>query len=165
MLTIPHTHIRKAHFNETGLVSSLIRDSFRDVAVRFGLTRENCPKHPSQCTTDWIKKDHARGVIYYIIESHDREVGCVAFERANQDLCYLERLGVLPEARRKGFGRSMVDHIIRQADLRRMKKISIGIIAADLELKKWYKKIGFVETETRPFDHLPFKVTFMIYEL
>jgi ribosomal protein S18 acetylase RimI-like enzyme len=92
-------------------------------------------------------------------------VGCVAFEKANSDLCYLERLGVLPEARRKGFGRALVDHVISQANLYGAKQISIGIFADDTELKRWYQTIGFVEGETKKFEHLPFPVTFMTYEL
>jgi hypothetical protein len=40
--------------------------------------------------------------------------------------------------------------------------VRIGVIADLIELKKWYGGFGFVETETRDFDHLPFRVAFMI---
>jgi len=43
--------------------------------------------------------------------------------------------------------------------------ISIGIIAAQTDLKRWYQKIGFIEGGTKGFEHLPFRVTFMIYHL
>ena len=39
--------IRKAHSHDVSVLSGLIRDSFCDVAERFGITPENCPKHPS----------------------------------------------------------------------------------------------------------------------
>ena len=162
---IPEAHIREAKCTDFGLVSGLIRESFRDVARRFGLTLENCPKHPSNWTDEWIENDFARGATYYILESNRTAVGCVALEKANSDLCYLERLGVLLEARRKGFGRTLVDHVIFQANLYGAKQISIGIIANDTELKRWYQRIGFVEGETKEFEHLPFLVTFMTYEL
>lgn len=162
---ISEVHIREANSTEMSLVSGLIRKSFRDVARRFGLTLENCPKHPSNCTDEWIEKDIARGVTYYILESNRKAVGCVALEKANEDLCYLERLGILPEARRKGFGRTLVDHVIFRANLYGVKQISIGIIADDTELKRWYQRIGFVEGETKKFEHLPFRVIFMAYEL
>jgi len=32
-------------------------------------------------------------------------------------------------------------------------------------LKHWYKKLGFVEDETKIFLNLPFPVTFMSYDL
>jgi len=162
---ISEVHIREANTTDVSLVSGIIRESFRDVAMRFGLTIANCPKHPSNCTDEWIENDFTRGVTFYILERNRTEVGCAALEKANSDLCYLERLGVLPKARGNGNGRALVDHVICQANLCGAKQISIGIIANDTELKQWYQRIGFVEGETKEFEHLPFLVTFMTYEL
>ena len=41
------------------------------------------------------------------------------------------------------------------------KKISIGLIDTNTELKKWYQNQGYVETGAKIFDHLPFNVCFM----
>jgi len=146
-------------------VSTLIRVSFSDVVGRFGLTPQNCPKHPSNCTDEWVEKDMNRGVVYFILACSNTPAGCAAFEQVDSELCYLERLAVLPEERRKGYGRALVDHIISQAKSHGLKLMSIGIIAADSELKQWYTKIGFVEGETKEYSHLPFKVTFMKHHL
>ena len=40
-------HIRQATVTDIATLSKIIRLSFRDVADRFGLTPENCPKHPT----------------------------------------------------------------------------------------------------------------------
>ena len=157
-------HIREANSRDP-ILSGLIRDAFRGVAETFGLTRENCPKHPSNYTDEWIETDLDRGVIYYILENDGISVGCVALEKAGPDLCYLERLAVLPGNRRNGFGKALVDHVIAQARGLGAQLISIGIIADDTDLKRWYKKLGFVELETQAFEHLPFLVTFMSYEI
>jgi len=164
-MTAESVYIRVAEFADVPALSGLIRVSFRDVAERFALTVETCPKHPSNCTDEWIENDLARGVAYYILEHHGAPVGCVALEKANPDLCYLERLGVLPESRRKGFGRTLVDHVFVEARALGAKQISVGIISDDTELKLWYQRIGFVEKQTKEFAHLPFLVTFMSYEL
>jgi N-acetylglutamate synthase-like GNAT family acetyltransferase len=158
-------HIREADSGEIPSLSDLIRDAFRDVAETFGLTRENCPKHPSNLTDEWIENDLDRGVIYYVLENDGISAGCVALEKAGPDLCYLERLAVLPANRRNGFGKALVDHVIAQARGLGAKKISIGVIADDTNLKRWYRKLGFVELETQAFEHLPFLVTFMSYEI
>jgi ribosomal protein S18 acetylase RimI-like enzyme len=159
------TPIKTANVADVAILSGLVRDSYRSVAQRFGLTPENCPKHPSNCTDDWIRNDLDRGVSFYILENNGLPAGCLALENPEPGLGYLERLAVLPASRRNGFGRRLVDHVLRQAANSAIKKISIGIIAAQTELKIWYQKIGFVETETRDFEHLPFSVTFMIYHL
>jgi len=80
-------------------------------------------------------------------------------------LCYLERLAVLPHERKKGLGSQLVEHIFHTARQLGSKKISIGIIAAQTDLKQWYRKFSFIEGETKEFSHLPFKVTFMACEL
>ncbi len=159
------TEIKTASLDEVALLCRLIRDSFRDVAERFSLTPENCPKHPSNYTEEWVQKDFDRGVTYFILSHNNDPAGCVALEKANDDLCYLERLAVLPEKRRKGFGRSLVDHAFSRAQAMGAKEMSIGIIAAQTELNLWYQRIGFVEGETKEFSHLPFQVTFMMIKL
>lgn len=159
------TEIRTAGPGDTFLLCRLIRNAFQDVALRFGLTPENCPKHPSNYTEEWVQRDLERGITYYILSHGSGPAGCVAMEKADRNVCYLERLAVLPQKRRKGFGRLLVDHVIAQAMTSGAGEISIGIIAAQIELNHWYRKIGFIEEDTKEFPHLPFLVTFLSYQL
>lgn len=164
-MTAKSINIRQADSGDIAVLSSLIRDSFRTVAVQFNLTSENCPKHPSNCTDGWVQSDIARGVVYYILEHNGTPAGCAALEKASHDLSYLERLAVLPVMRKRGLGKQLIDHVFDQAKASDAGQIGIGIISADSELKEWYCEIGFVEGETKEFKHLPFMVTFMTYEL
>jgi len=50
-------HIREADSHEISLLSHLIRKAYRGIAERFNLTPENCPKHPSNCSDEWIEND------------------------------------------------------------------------------------------------------------
>jgi GNAT superfamily N-acetyltransferase len=158
---LSETRIRAANAADAPLLADIIRGSFQDVAKRFGLTLENCPKHPSNYTSDWVERDLGRGVAYFVLVDGNIPVGCVALEKANDAVCYLERLAVLPGCRRKGLGRMLVDHVFSQARALGARTLSIGIIAADTQLKQWYQEIGFVEGETRKYEHLPFLVLFM----
>ncbi len=159
-----HT-IRRCTQKDTGLLVQAIRESFRGVAQRFGLTEENAPRHPSNCTAEWIQQDMGRGVIYFILVNDNIVSGCVALELASPEACYLERLSVLPNQRRHGFGKALVSHVLSEARLRGALRVDIGIIAEDTELKAWYKRLGFIETETKEFPYLPFRVTFMSHAL
>lgn len=157
--------IRTCTQEDTGVLAETIRSSFKDVAKRFGLTQENSPRHPSNCTQDWIQKDMERGVTYFIIENENFVAGCVGLELANSEVCYIERLAVLPNQRHRGFGKALVTHVLSKAKLLGVHRVNIGIIAEHTELKNWYKGIGFVERESKIFSHLPFRVTFMSYEV
>ena len=153
--------IRAGAQKDIGILTEIIRSSFRDVADRFGLTQENCPTHPSNCTADWIQGNMDRGVTYFILEDNGFASGCVALEMAGPKLCYLERLAVRPPRRRRGFGRALVNYVLAEAKRSGARRVSIGVIAEQTELKSWYQKIGFIEAKTKEFAHLPFRVTFM----
>lgn len=162
---IQYIKIRKAENYDAKLLANIIRASHKDVAQKFNLTMENCPKHPSNCSVDWIEKDFDRGVKYYIFEYSGIPKGCIALEYANADACYMERLSVLHEYRRHGFGEKLVNHTIDTAKALGAKEISIGTIAEYTQLTEWYQKIGFIKGEIREFKHLPFQVLLMKYKL
>jgi predicted N-acetyltransferase YhbS len=130
--------IRASTPKDIAVLAEIIRSSFRDVAKRFGLTQENCPKHPSNCTVDWVQRDMDRGVTYFILEDEGLASGCVALELASFELCYLERLAVRPRQRQRGFGRTLVDYVLAEAKRLGAHRVSTGIIAGQTELKNWY---------------------------
>ncbi len=146
---------------DTDLVAGLIRRSFADVAERFQLTPENCPKHPSNYTGEWVARDLERGVGYFILTTDGAAIGCVGVEQASQAICYMERLAVLPEHRGRGYGTRLARFAMNQAKEMGAASVGIGIIAADTGLKHFYRTLGFVEGETKNFPHLPFDVAFM----
>jgi ribosomal protein S18 acetylase RimI-like enzyme len=157
--------IRTCTRKDIDILAETIRDSFRGVAQRFDLTPENCPRHASNCTADWIVKDMDRGVTYFVLESEGRVAGSVALEPVRPGLCNLERLAVLPDQRKRGFGKTLVAHVLSEAGKLGCHEVRIGVIADQAELKEWYRRLGFVETESREFAHLPFLVTFMKHTL
>jgi GNAT superfamily N-acetyltransferase len=139
----------------------MIRDSFRDVAVRFSLTPENSPKHPSNCETSWVTSDQSKGVQYFVASRQGESVGCAGLERGPEGVSYLERLAVLPEHRRQGLGAALVGHAASRARSNGSTRLGAAIIAEHTDLKDWYLRLGFVETGTKSFPHLPFTVAFL----
>lgn len=154
-------NIREATAQDAATLALLISTSNQDVAARFGLTLENCPKHPSFCTADWIKADLARGERYFVAEDMANPVACVAFELAGAGVAYLNRLSVLPAHRRGGMGAQLVQHVLALAQSSGLQRVSIGVIGQHLELQCWYQKLGFVQGDTQNIAHLPFPVTYM----
>ncbi|MCP4024507.1 MAG: GNAT family N-acetyltransferase [Desulfobacteraceae bacterium] len=157
--------IEPAGTSDDALISGIIQEAYTIVAQRFDLTKENCPKHPSNCTPDWIKNDFLRGTAYYLLFCDGQAVGCAALEKADENTGYLERLAVLPRFQKQGIGQSLVSHIFKQAGELNLKTIGIGIIAKQHDLCTWYEKIGFIKGNIKLFEHLPFDVMFMSYML
>ena len=157
--------IRSIRDNENTTVADVLRRSFVDVAQRFALTEGNCGKNPAFCTEERVIEERAKGAEFYLLEDGGQICGCVAMERPRPEVVYLERLGVVPEHRSKGFGRALVHHVFAEARAAGAGRVEIAIIAQDMPVKNWYRQFGFVETSTRKFDHLPFVVAFMAKEL
>lgn len=155
-------HIREATGLDIEVLCRLIRNSFRDVAERFGLTAENCPRHPSNCSRDWIVSAMEKGVRHFVLEKDETPCGCAALEQVRPEVCYLERLSVLPDFRHNGFGTELVKYIIETSHGIGARQVEIGIIASDLCLKSWYENLGFSQTHTARFAQLPFEVAFMV---
>jgi len=85
----PIEMIKEATLNDRDVLAKLIRDSFHDVARRFSLTKDNCPKHPSNCTSSWIESDISRGVQYYLLCADEAPIGCVAIETQTKNFPHL----------------------------------------------------------------------------
>ena len=153
--------IRKGGKEDIDILAEIIRDAFQDVADRFGLNEQNSPTHPSNCRTEWLMREMNRGVVFYVLEAQGEPAGCIALEKINDEVCYLERLAVLPRKQKKGFGEALVKHALSQARLLKAYRVQIGIIADDQALHDWYEKLGFEEVERKNFPHLMLEVAFM----
>lgn len=153
--------IRNVSPNEADQIAALLRAAYADVAQRFGLTPENCPKHPSNVQPESIIEAMAHGTRYFALEAENKTIGCVALEQPQPEVCYLERLAVLPKHRHRKAGKLLVEHIFTEARRLGAERVEIGIIAAHETLKTWYETFGFREIRRAHFPHLPFEVLFM----
>jgi ribosomal protein S18 acetylase RimI-like enzyme len=143
---------------------NVIRTSFQTVARELNLTRQNCPNHPTFMTLEKLNDFRKKAKLFGLF-NHGEQIGFVAMEKADEQLYYLDRLSVLPGHRHHGYGKKLVEFIITRVIKAGGSNISLGMIDSHTVLKEWYKSLGFIETETRKFEHLPFTVCFMERDL
>jgi N-acetylglutamate synthase-like GNAT family acetyltransferase len=135
------------------------------VARDFKLTRENCPGHPSFITDERLKDKIKAGYYPYGCFVDEKLIGFVSLTDMGQGVYALNNLAVLPEVRRSGYGRALLDFC--KAKVRELdgKKITIGIVEENAVLKQWYAANGFIHTGTKKFDHQPFTAGFMEWSI
>jgi ribosomal protein S18 acetylase RimI-like enzyme len=138
----------------------VIRDSFKTVALEFGLNEGNCPTHPSLITLDKLLELKEKARLFGLF-LNKIQVGFVAIEKADDTVYYLDKLAVLPDFRHKGYGEKLVEFVSSFVKKQDGQKVSLGMIDESTVLKDWYKELGFRETGKRNFEHLPFTVCFM----
>lgn len=163
-VTIEGFAIRQAGVEDASVLAGVIREAFVGVARQFGLDAQNCPTHPSNCDTDWVRSDFQKGKIYYMAMSA-QAMGCVNFEYKDSGCGYLGRLAVLPSFRRRGVGRSLIATVEKRARSFGVRTLEIAIIAGYESLRKWYLGLGFAPVRIDEYVHLPFKVEVMTKEV
>lgn len=157
--------IKKTSKSDISVLVTLLRDSFKNVAQKYGLTIENCPRHVAFYTEERLNEDLTKGMKYYILYENDEPCGCVALIPAKSGVCYLGRLAVLPKHRKKGYGKKLVNYVFEQALKIGFKRVEIGMVSKDRKLKNWYRKFGFTNKGTKKFDDFPFTIAFMYKNL
>jgi len=156
--------IKRLEPSEFSLAAEVIRASFLTVAKDLGLTEQNCPKYVGFITTaERLQTQHDWGWRIYGLYDDGKLIGYVSVSVSKEvDGGYeIHNLSVLPEHRHKGYGKQLLDFCIEKVRESGGKRINISITEENTVLKKWYLANGFVHTETRRFDHLPFTVGYM----
>jgi diamine N-acetyltransferase len=147
--------------------ANLIRQAFETVAFDFHLTSENCPSHPSFINVEKLTEMFYKGA--YMFEWIDGEIsmGFVAIEQSDltKPWWYIEKLAVHPDYRHRGIGEKLMQFAICEIEKRGGTSISIALIDEQTILKNWYSQLGFKWTASKKFDHLPFGVCFMEFNL
>ena len=141
----------------------IVRDSFITVADEFNLTPSNCPTNPAFIDPDHLLKLQADNRELYLVSYGGKPAGFVAIERSINEpgIFYIEKVCVLPEFRHLGMGTKIMGFAMERIKDREGTQASVAIIDENVQLKNWYKGLGFEVTGIKKFDHLPFTVGFM----
>jgi GNAT superfamily N-acetyltransferase len=144
---------------------SVIRSSFNTVAAEMNLTPDNCPGHTAFTTMEKLLDLYGKAACFGLY-ADGTQIGFVAAEKAGSgETFYLDKLAVLSDKRHKGYGAQLVMCALDYAAGHGAKVVSLGMIDSHTVLKEWYKSLGFKETGTKKFEHLPFLVCFMDLDL
>lgn len=155
------TEIRLLTAEQLSQYAAVIRRSFTTVAKDFGWTRDNCPGHTSFITNERLAEKIKDGYFPYGLCIRDKIIGFVSLTDMGSGIFEMNDVSVLPEYRRYGYGKGLLnfckDRVIEFGG----QKITIGIVEENTVLKDWYIKNGFVHTGTNQYDGLPFMVGHM----
>jgi GNAT superfamily N-acetyltransferase len=91
-----------------------------------------------------------RGRLYIASDDIGRFVGCGSLKQIGNGKGELKRLFVRPEARGTGLGRRLVDLRIEAAREMGLTTLLVDTLAANVEMRGLYAKLGFSEIESYP---------------
>jgi diamine N-acetyltransferase len=161
-----HKEIKEIEIDHYDKVIELLHESFRTVASEFKITEENSKNNAAFVTIEELQNSIANGLKLYGMFIDRELIGCVGIRRKEHgEIFEIEKLGVLPQKRHKGFGKELIEYASSLIKNLGGKTISIGIIDENTRLKNWYTEIGFREYEIKKIEYLPFTVCLMEMEL
>ena len=139
---------------------AVVRAAFATDVDEFNITRENTPNHPAFWELRRVEELAARGADLIALSVAGRLLGCafVLASRSRPTTWELRHLAVLPEARRRGYGERIVGASAERARAAGATVLRIGIVADNLRLAAWYRRLGFVSSGIARYPSLPFSV-------
>jgi len=133
----------------------------------FGFTRETNPTNNAFIDASTLKNQLNKGIDLFALSVNSQLIGCIAIEKSKStlDTFYIEKVSVVPEYRNQGYGVQLMDFALTKIKESGGKNASIALIDSFTKLKNWYRSQGFIETGTKDFEQLPFRVCFMNKQL
>jgi ribosomal protein S18 acetylase RimI-like enzyme len=147
------------------MYAEIIRQSFTTVANDYGLTMENCPAHTSFITNERLAERLDDNYYPFGYFANGKLIGFVSLLKKSRDVYEMSNLAVLPDYRHLGYGKALVEFCKKKVTSFGGSKIVLSIVESSDILKTWYEENGFNLTETKTFDHMPFPVGYMEFEI
>lgn len=85
--------------------------------------------------------------VYFIALWNDKIVGGCGIRQldgTDENICELQRMFLLPEARGKGIGKALMKHCLQKAEAFRYDKVYIETLSQMHEARNLYQQFGFV---------------------
>jgi len=132
---------------------------YESVAVAFGLTEANCPdRGGASMPMEKLIAEFEGGTAMFGYYAGDELVGYLGMKMMGPGVCGLEDIIVLPEYRHNGYGQELLDFCKRKAKALGVRKIRLGMIDDNKQLRKWYEDNGFVNVGYKKYEGAPFTV-------
>ena len=161
MVTIDYTFVNPC--DDLSAIVQVLNVSHATVAKDLGFTSDNNPTNNAFIDESTLKTQLNKGIDLYTMSLDNKLIGCIAIEKSTKeiDTFYIEKVSIIPAFRNQGYGIKLMDFATSKIKGLGGKNVSIALIDSNTKLKNWYCSQGFMETGTKDFEHLPFRVCFM----
>ena len=126
-----------------------VKKVIQEVLVELGVPKVGTA-YEDKALEDMTAEYDADGKAYFVIEEDSKIIGCCGIGPLpgfETEICELQKMYFLPEARGKGLGAQMMDTCLKFAKSQDYKKCYIETLPYMKDACKLYKKTGFEELE------------------
>jgi ribosomal protein S18 acetylase RimI-like enzyme len=83
------------------------------------------------------------GADFLVVEQAGEAVGRLYLQRDDQGVLVVD-IGLLPQARRQGLGRVLMEWVLREAAQARAPRVWLHVLSSNLPARRLYERLGFV---------------------
>lgn len=139
----------------------ILRKSYENTAVTFGMTEENCPyRGRTQLPLHVFEKEFDDGYLMYGYIHENQIIGFLSVQLKELELC-IQDLAILPEYQNCGYGSQLFLYAKEIAANSNCKRISLGMVYDNISLRKWYQNRGFNAVNLINFEKVSYTVGIM----
>ncbi len=153
--------IKKISMEELARCLDIVKTSYEDIAIKFGMTEDNCPYRGRTCLPFHIfENEFNEGYLMYSYFYDNDIVGFLSLIASGNEM-KIHDLAILPSYQNKGFGSELIQFSKEKAKELKCSKITLGMVHENIALKNWYEKIGFNTVNLLKFDKVTYTVGIM----
>ncbi|WP_373058703.1 GNAT family N-acetyltransferase [Zunongwangia sp. H14] len=137
--------IRKIQPKDNQQIAEVVRSVLVEMGVpKVGTAYEDKALDDMYATYDFPRME------YFVVENEEKIIGCAGIAPLNgfeEEVCELQKMYFLPEARGKGLGTQMMDTCLKFAKAEGFEKCYIETLPYMQDAQKLYRKTGFESLE------------------
>lgn len=138
----------------------VLREAFATEVAGYGITAANTPSNPAFWGPDAVASVVGKEFSLFAITRGDTIVGCAfaGASRSRPRTWELRHLAVTPGYRHLGLGAALVEEAAGRARAAGATVLRIGIVAENVRLSGWYRRLGFVSVGAQRYPGMVFTV-------
>lgn len=139
----------------------ILKRSYENTAVTFGMTEENCPyRGRTRLPLYVLEKEFEDGYLMYGYMHNNQIIGFLSMQIKASELC-IEDIAIDPDYQNKGYGSELFMLAKETAQNSNCKIISLGMVHDNVPLRKWYEKQGLRTIKLINFEKVSYTVGIM----
>lgn len=143
----------------------VIKRSYEDTAVTFGMTEENCPyRGRTRLPLSVFEKEFSDGCMMYGYTKGGEMIGFLSMQ-LKEDTLYIQDIAILPAYQHNGYGGELLRFAKETAKSAGCPKLSLGMVHDNIPLREWYQSHGFHTVKLLHFEKVSYAVGIMETEL